>query len=88
MDAYAPAKGHDFVDDEEYCRNGCMTKNPDYHPPVEYIVGDTDNDGKVTILDATCIQRWLAGLPNQIFVEEAADTDDDGKTTILDATAI
>lgn len=52
------------------------------------ILGDADSDGKVTILDATCIQRHLASLPTTAYNEKAADADGDGKVTILDATAI
>ena len=52
------------------------------------ILGDTDLDGKVTIVDATCIQRHLAAFSTNSFDEKAADTDEDGKVTILDATAI
>ena len=52
------------------------------------ILGDTDLDGKVTIVDATCIQRHLVGLSTNSFDEKAADADEDGKVTILDATAI
>ena len=52
------------------------------------ILGDTDLDGKVTIVDATCIQRHLAALSTDSFDEMVADTDEDGKVTILDATAI
>ena len=51
------------------------------------LLGDADGDGKVTILDATVIQRRLAGLPVESFNEKAADVDGDG-LTILDATAI
>ena len=53
-----------------------------------YIIGDADLDGDVTILDATAIQRYLAGLPNAEFSELAADADLDGRVTILDSTAI
>ena len=51
-------------------------------------LGDTDLDEKVTILDATAIQRTLASLPTNSYDEKAADADEDGKVTILDATAI
>lgn len=55
---------------------------------VGYLVGDVDGDGEVTILDATAIQRRLAGLPvSSAFNEKAADTDGDG-LNILDATRI
>ena len=52
-------------------------------------VGDVDGDGEITILDATLIQRYLAGI--QTLDEQAlkmADADRDGAVTILDAAAI
>ena len=51
-------------------------------------LGDVDDDEEVTILDATTIQRWLAGLPTDAFDEDVADLDEDGVITILDATEI
>ena len=54
----------------------------------EIILGDADGDGAVSILDATAIQRTLAGLPAEAYNEAAADTDGDGEVTIFDATAI
>ena len=54
-----------------------------------YILGDADSDGIVTILDATWIQRALAGIgvPSD-FNEAAADVDGDGSISILDVTYI
>ena len=52
------------------------------------LLGDTDGDGVVTILDVTVIQRELALLPVENYNPFAADTDGDGVVTILDATAI
>ncbi len=52
------------------------------------IRGDADGDGKVTVVDATAIQRMLASIPMAFFDEEAADCDGDEKVTILDATDI
>jgi alpha-amylase len=53
------------------------------------LVGDSDLDGKVTILDATAIQRHLASLSAlSATAQRAADSDLDGKVTILDATLI
>ena len=52
------------------------------------LIGDSDCDGQITILDATYIQRRLANLPVDLFDETAADTDGDGNLTILDATVI
>ena len=56
-------------------------------PAAEILLGDADGDGEVTILDATAIQRKLAGLPTA-FVEAASDADEDGEVSILDATEI
>ena len=53
------------------------------------ILGDADGDGKVTIVDATRIQRALASYC--VLTEDeaaAADVDGDGKVTIVDATYI
>ena len=57
-------------------------------PTTEYLLGDSDGDDEVSILDATTIQRHLAGLPVTNFVEPAADSDNDGEISILDATSI
>ena len=54
-----------------------------------YILGDADSDGIVTILDATWIQRALAGIGAPAdFNEAAADVDGDESVTILDVTYI
>ena len=52
------------------------------------ILGDADGDGKVTVLDATAIQKKLASMDVASFNETAADVDGDKKVTILDATYI
>lgn len=52
------------------------------------IRGDADCDGKVTILDATCIQRRLAALYTAKYNALSADADGDGSVNILDATRI
>lgn len=52
------------------------------------ILGDIDNDGAVTIIDATYIQRKLASIPTPKFNDKVADTDEDGELTIIDATYI
>lgn len=59
-----------------------------YRLDEAYILGDCDGDGAVTIFDATCIQRFLAGLPNKVFHGFAADADEDGTVSITDATAV
>ena len=58
-------------------------------PGTKLIRGDADLDGKVMILDATRIQRYLAALDDlSADAQLAADADKDNKVTILDATAI
>ena len=54
----------------------------------DFIPGDVDGDGELTIFDATAIQRYLADMPSQSFNEKAADYDGDGEITIFDVTAI
>lgn len=53
------------------------------------VLGDVNNDGEITIVDATTIQRYIADktdlTDNQKFV---ADTNGDNKLTILDATEL
>ena len=64
---------------------------PPTEPPTEPSIiklGDVDGDDKVTIIDATCIQRKLVEFPTAKFVEAAADADEDGELTIIDATVI
>ena len=51
------------------------------------ILGDTDGDGRVTVIDVTCIQRYLAGLPVGSFSYDASNLSGKG-LSILDATAI
>lgn len=58
-----------------------------------YVLGDANSDARVTILDATVIQRFVAGLPGYEFEEgtieyAAADVNKDGKVSIFDATLI
>lgn len=57
-------------------------------PAAPHRIGDVDDDGDVTILDATAIQRHIADLPTKTFILEAADHDGDQSVTILDATSI
>lgn len=58
-------------------------------PFKDIIIGDADGDGKVTINDATMIQKYLVefDMPDN-FVLKACDVNGDGKVTISDATDI
>lgn len=55
----------------------------------DVILGDADGDGRVTINDATMIQKYLAefDMPDS-FVLKACDVNGDGRVTISDVTAI
>ena len=52
------------------------------------ILGDTDGDGIVSVLDATVIQKVLASIDVPDYNEAAADVDGDKKVTVIDATYI
>ncbi len=53
------------------------------------LVGDSDADGNVTVMDATCVQYFLSYLPSlDSFKWLASDTDRDGDLSIADATYI
>ena len=53
------------------------------------MIGDTDSDGKVTIKDATTIQKHVAGITTISDEKFAcADIDKDGKISVKDATRI
>ena len=53
------------------------------------ILGDADGDGKVTVIDATYIQKKLASIKTPTkFFEKEADVNASGNTDILDATWI
>lgn len=51
----------------------------------KYILGDANDDGKVSGLDAVAVLRYVAGLPNNKFNEQAANVNGDGKISGLDA---
>ena len=55
--------------------------------PVTYLRGDADGDEEVTIIDVTCIQRYLAGIAVSFIDEKAADVDGN-ELDIVDATLI
>jgi len=55
----------------------------------DIIIGDTDLDGRLSILDATAIQRYLAQLEDfNLEQKKNADYDNDGLISIFDATLI
>ena len=87
IEFYPSANG--VSDGDIECYQGYIRAIPCEPPAGSIQKGDADGDGKVTVLDATCIQKDLAGiaLPSPI-VKEAADVDGDGGVSIIDATCI
>lgn len=63
-----------------------IKKTPEEIVPVT--VGDLNKDGRVTILDVTCLQRYLAELSAGVCDVRAADIDGSGKVDIADVTAL
>ena len=66
---------------------------PEAQPPEPlptYIIGDVDNDGAVSIMDATEIQMVLAMVKEWAYegADKAADVDEDGTPSVMDATEI
>lgn len=60
-----------------------------YFATPNYLLGDVDGDGEVSIIDATNIQRYLASIPITFELsEKVADTDEDGEVAIIDVTFI
>lgn len=66
-----------------------LFKSVTYRGEKELVrLGDVDNDGDLTVIDATGIQRELVGIGSTEYIEDCADYDQDGDVSILDATAI
>ena len=65
------------------------TTEPTTHPGTEYIIGDVDLNGKISVKDATIIQKYVAHLVilshNQLYV---ANCDSMGGVNVKDATLI
>lgn len=74
-------KTTDCIRDDHHDDNGNHITN-------EFIIGDIDGDGEVSIMDATEIQLIVAKLKPMVESITVADADCDGQISVLDATAI
>ncbi len=75
-DSYADANGFEFV-------------SVGYLEPESTLLGDLDCDGRLTVKDATAVQKYVAGMTGINTQDKInADFNCDGKINIRDATAI
>lgn len=75
--------------ENSYAQEFAIKNNIKYEIVPEYLLGDVDNDGVISISDATYIQLHIAKLSQLGFYESLkADTDQDSKINIADATKI
>lgn len=56
--------------------------------PVKYLLGDMDNDDKVTVMDGTAIQRHVAKIADDGMNLDAADVNCDNSLNVMDATFV
>ncbi len=87
---YEPTHDKDGLTDGSHCSVCDKVLVPqEVIPALEYELADVDSDGRVTVLDATVIQLYLADKRALDEVQlKCADADKDGKVTVLDATYI
>ncbi|MBQ2972318.1 MAG: hypothetical protein IJE16_07195 [Ruminococcus sp.] len=98
LDEFIPLKQSQMDRITEYCSDFVKVIEENEYGQL---VGDINESGDLDIIDATCIQRYLAGhkestdgylLGYFMFVYSSSvdisDFDRDGETTIFDATAI
>lgn len=77
-----------------FLKSWCRERNEwltDYYGivPNAPLLGDADMDREVTVIDVTCIQRRLAGVPLSVAINEAVcDINGNGVIEISDATFI
>ena len=72
-----------------YCEKGCFAASALSSHKVSNKKGDVDNDGGMSIVDATRIQRWLAEMATMnVRAMCVGDMDYDGQVTVLDVTRI
>lgn len=81
-----------FESDKIYIRVEKQTNKVLYvgstKPNTDVIMGDANGDGKLNVLDATCIQKDLAKMKVPYINLSVCDVDNSGEINILDATYI
>ena len=55
---------------------------------MDYMLGDANGDGKISITDAVGIVNYILGNASANFHDKAADVNGDGKISITDAVAV
>ncbi|MBO4801149.1 MAG: CotH kinase family protein [Bacteroidaceae bacterium] len=55
---------------------------------TDFLLGDANGDGRVTITDAVYIVNYILQQPADDFQKEAADLNGDGKVTVTDAVMV
>lgn len=70
----------------------CFAKfvNPNEEPETPVLYGDVDNDGVITVMDATLVQKLGLGIeePESELTSVLADVNNDGRISVLDVTCI
>lgn len=91
MDAYKNGTLSDELLDET-ADILCFSKfvNPNEEPETPVLYGDVDNDGVITVLDATLVQKLGLGIeePESELTSVLADVNNDGRISVLDVTCI
>ena len=62
--------------------------NEEKTPEPDFVTGDANGDGQVTITDAVAIVNSILGNSSAGFNEAAADVNGDGNITITDAVGV
>lgn len=99
-------KNHEFIEIIEAYQDGTLTDelldetaeilcfakfvNPNEEPETPVLYGDVDNDGVITVLDATLVQKLGLGIeePESELTSVLADVNNDGRISVLDVTCI
>lgn len=91
LDAYQNGSLSDELLDET-AETLCFAKfvNPNEEPETPVLYGDVDNDGVITVMDATLVQKLGLGVEKSEsdLTSILADVNNDGRVSVLDVTCI